>query len=74
MSRSKWKGPNYVFLKKKSDNLFFNKAITIIPSFIGKIFKVYTGHLTFSVKMINVMLAFKIGVFIITRKKHFYKK
>lgn len=82
MARSKWKGP-YVDTKllKSTGNYKPNQTIytqsrssTIIPAFIGMIFKVHNGKIFYKLKVTEGMVGFKLGEFAPTRKFFSFKK
>jgi len=82
MSRSKWKGPfvdsnllneiNCISTKK----IFLTKSrnSTIIPSFVGKCFKIYNGKIFHKIIVTEKMIGYKLGEFSPTRKPFSYKK
>jgi len=82
MSRSKWKGPfvDKNLLKKvgyeKTKKIFLTKSrtSTIIPSFVGKCFKIYNGKIFHKIIITEKMIGYKLGEFSPTRKPFSYKK
>ena len=82
MSRSKWKGPfvDENLLKKviheKTKKIFLTKSrmSTIIPSFVGKCFKIYNGKIFHKIIITEKMIGYKLGEFSPTRKPFSYKK
>ena len=82
MSRAKWKGPfvDYNLLKKvrneRTKKIFLTKSrtSTIIPSFVGKCFKVYNGKIFHKITVTEKMIGYKLGEFSPTRKPFSYKK
>ena len=82
MSRSKWKGPHvdYSLLNdqhaNKTHKILFTQSrnSTIIPSFVGKTFKVHNGKTFYQVKIIEEMVGYKLGEFAPTRKSFSFKK
>lgn len=84
MSRVKWKGP-YVKNKLlnsiknplsiyKSDIKTTYKNSVILPKFIGLTIQVYNGKTFIAVKIVDEMVGFKLGEFVLTRKQFSYKK
>lgn len=76
MSRSKYKGP-FFKLKVKQNKKWFqikNKNCTIMPEYINTIVNIYNGKNYKMLKITENMVGFKFGEFILTRKKHIYKK
>lgn len=80
MSRSKWKGPfvSNNLLSKTIKNIkeitTKSRNSTILPSFLGKSFKVYNGKIFHKILITEKMIGYKLGEFSPTRKKFFYKK
>lgn len=80
MSRSKWKGPfvdsNLLREIKINKKVFLTKSrnSTIIPSFVGKCFKIYNGKIFHKVIITENMVGHKLGEFSPTRKIFAYKK
>lgn len=80
MSRSKWKGPfvdsNLLQEIKINKKVFLTKSrnSTIIPSFVGKCFKIYNGKIFHKVIITENMVGHKLGEFSPTRKIFVYKK
>ena len=76
MSRSKFKGPFFkVNIKQNQKWLQINnKNFTIIPEYINTIINIYNGKNYKALKITEKMIGFKFGEFILTRKKHIYKK
>jgi len=78
MGRSKWKGffiqnTSYQKTKKKDKIEIINKNISVVPKLINKNYKVYTGKKFSKVTLIKDMIGHKIGEFIMTRAKYFFK-
>jgi small subunit ribosomal protein S19 len=84
MSRSNWKGP-YVqkALLEKSIKLKNNKKkkiktwsrqSTILPVLVGLQINVHNGKKFIKLKIVEDMLGHKLGEFVVTRAKFFYKK
>jgi small subunit ribosomal protein S19 len=80
MTRSIWKLP---FVKYNLLNKIYNQAQTtnvwskqsmILPAFVGLQFSVYNGKTLLNVKITENMIGHKLGEFILTRKRHIYKK
>ena len=73
MSRSKWKGPfvdsNLLREIKINKKVFLTKSrnSTIIPSFVGKCFKIYNGKIFHKVIITENMVGHKLGEFSPTR-------
>ena len=84
MSRSKWKVPFiHKSLLEKSLKLKTNKKIklktwsrqsSIVQSLIGTQIDVYNGQHFIKLKIVESMLDHKLGEFVPTRSKFFYKK
>ena len=80
MSRSKWKGPfvsNSLLnktIKNKKEIITKSRNSTILPSFLGKSFKIYNGKIFHKILITEKMIGYKLGEFSPTRKKFFYKK
>ena len=83
MNRVKWKGP-YVqtdLLKKikkteqlsKSTVKTVPKNSTILPKFVGFTLKVYNGKTFIFIKIVEEMIGYKLGEFILTRRPFSYK-
>jgi small subunit ribosomal protein S19 len=74
MTRSKWKGPyvdNYLINSLKVQKPFykvFGRASTILPEFLGLIFKVYNGRYFTLLKVEKNMLYRKFGEFSFTKR------
>lgn len=79
MGRSKWKGPylHFNFLKKKKLNNILLKiwprSFTILFSFIGFSFLVYSGKIFKKILIRREHVGFKFGEFCTTRAKYFHK-
>jgi len=84
MNRSNWKGP-YVqkALLEKSIKLKNNKKkklktwsrqSTIVPLLVGVQINVHNGKKFVKLKIVDEMLGHKLGEFVSTRAKFFYKK
>ena len=84
MSRVKWKGP-YVRNKlldnvKNSISIFKNdiktvyKNFVILPKFVGLTMQVYNGKTFITLKIVDEMVGYKVGEFVLTRKQFSYKK
>jgi ribosomal protein S19 len=77
MSRSKYKGPFFKLHIKQIPKKWFqinNKNFTIMPEYVDKIINIYNGKNYKMLKITEKMVGFKFGEFILTRKKHIYKK
>lgn len=76
MVRSKWKSPFVDYnllnqiLKNKKRNVIKTKSrsSTILPSFIGSLFEVYTGKVYNKIYIDEKMVGHKLGEFAFTRK------
>lgn len=76
MVRAKWKAPfvDYNLLneiiKNKKRNIVKTKSrsTTILPSFIGSLFEVYTGRVYNKIYIDEKMVGHKLGEFAFTRK------
>jgi len=84
MSRVKWKGP-YVKNKlldniKNSISVYKNdiktvyKNFVILPKFVGLTMQVYNGKTFITLKIVDEMIGYKVGEFVLTRKQFSYKK
>lgn len=84
MSRVKWKGP-YVeskLLKKiqnatvvsKNDIKTISRSSVILPKFIGLTVRVHNGKTFVIVKIVDEMVGYKLGEFVLTRKQFSFKK
>ena len=82
MSRSKWKGPfvsnnllsKTIKNKNKKEIITKSRNSTILPSFLGKSFKIHNGKIFHKILITEKMIGYKLGEFSPTRKKFFYKK
>ena len=82
MSRSKWKGPfvNNTLLNKveltesKKEIQTKSRSSTVLPSFVGKCFKIHNGKIFHKVLITEKMIGHKLGEFSPTRKQFSYKK
>ena len=84
MSRSIWKGPfleksffRQLLQKDKSKNLeitTWSRRSTVLPILVGKIVNVYNGKTFLKLKVVDGMLGHKLGEFVPTRARFFYKK
>lgn len=81
MSRAKWKGPyvengliNSLNEKNTHNILTSSRRSTIIPSFVGKTFRVHNGKNFLTIKITESMIGKKLGEFSPTRKKFSFKK
>jgi len=82
MSRSKWKGPfvdtnllnKTKLINSKKDILTKSRNSTIIPSFVGKSFKIHNGKVFHKILITEKMIGHKLGEFSPTRKQFLYKK
>lgn len=82
MSRSKWKGPhvddkllgNMLEAKASQTVITQSRNSTIIPSFIGTVFKVHNGKSFYQIKIVEEMVGYKLGEFAPTRKTFSFKK
>ena len=84
MSRVKWKGPyikNKLLDNIKNSILIYKNGIkttsknsVILPKFIGLTIQVYNGKTFIAVKIVDEMVGYKLGEFILTRKQFSYKK
>ena len=75
MSRSRWKSPIIKTPSILIDNAVSDqtRASIILPSFIGKIFKIHYGNKIFSIRVTVYMIGHKFGEFVQTRKVYKYK-
>jgi len=84
MSRSNWKGPfiqkslleKTLILKnnKKIKLKTWSRQSSILPLLIGHQIDVYNGKQFIKLKIVEEMLRHKLGEFVPTRSKFFYKK
>jgi small subunit ribosomal protein S19 len=84
MSRVKWKGPyvkkNLLKNVKNLTSIYKNgiktnyKSSVILPKFIGLTIQVYNGKTFVAVKIVDEMVGYKLGEFVLTRKQFSYKK
>jgi len=74
MSRSKWKGPfvEKSILQKKL--ITWSRKSTILPFLLGHNITVYNGHKFVKIKVTENMIGHKLGEFVPTRVKFFYKQ
>ena len=84
MSRVKWKGP-YIknklldniknsILIYKNDIKTTSKNSVILPKFVGLTIQVYNGKTFIAIKIVDEMVGYRLGEFILTRKQFSYKK
>lgn len=84
MSRAKWKGP---YVKNKLLDNIKNpissykdgiktayKNSVILPKFVGFTIQVYNGKTFITIKIVDEMIGYKLGEFVLTRKQFSYKK
>jgi small subunit ribosomal protein S19 len=83
MTRSSWKTPfsqshifkgvylNYNFEKPIK---IWNRNSVIFPLFVGKVLSIYNGKKFVNVQISEEMVGFKVGEFVVTRKKPIHKK
>lgn len=81
MSRSKWKSPfvnsnllDKIKLTAKKEILTKSRNSTILPSFVGRYFKIYNGKVFHEILITEKMIGYKLGEFSPTRKQFSYKK
>jgi small subunit ribosomal protein S19 len=84
MSRSTWKGPfiEKSFFKqslkkqtnKKIELKTWSRKSTILPYLVGKIVNIHNGKKFLKLKINEQMLGHKLGEFVPTRARFFYKK
>lgn len=84
MSRVKWKGPyvkNKLLKNIKNSALIYKNSIkttcknsVILPKFTGLTVQVYNGKTFVAVKIVDEMIGYKLGEFVLTRKQFSYKK
>lgn len=82
MNRSKWKGfytdenflKNVTILKKKKLIPTISRKSSIIPKFVGKIFKIHSGKTFSKITVLKEMIGHKFGEFTPTRTKFTFKK
>ena len=79
MSRSLWKGPfsqlntKLIDIKQKKEVFIWSRTSTVLPSQIGKEYKVYNGKNWIPVKVIEDMVGHKFGEFSSTRGRIVHK-
>lgn len=79
MSRSIWKGPFSQLIQKSKrithikEARVWSRTSTILPSQIGKEYKVYNGKNWIPVRVIEDMVGHKFGEFSSTRKRTVHK-
>lgn len=82
MNRSKWKGfyidenfiKNIKRLKKKNLIPTISRKSSIIPKFVGKVFKIHSGKTFSKITVLKNMVGHKFGEFTPTRIKFAFKK
>lgn len=82
MNRATWKGfytdenflKNFKTLKKKFLITAISRKSSIIPKFVGKIFKIHSGKNFSNITVLKNMIGHKFGEFIPTRTKFAFKK
>jgi len=74
MGRSKWKGPfvEKSILKKKL--ITWSRKSIVLPFLLGQSLAVYNGHKFIKIKVTEDMIGHKLGEFVPTRVKFFYKQ
>jgi small subunit ribosomal protein S19 len=83
MARSTWKTPfsqsqifKNIYLNHNPEKpvKIWNRSSVIFPSFVGKVLSIYNGKKFVNVQISGEMIGFKIGEFVLTRKKPIHKK
>jgi small subunit ribosomal protein S19 len=83
MTRSIWKNPfsqsqifKSVYLNYNSEKpiKIWNRNSVIFPLFVGKVFSIYNGKKFVNIQISEDMVGFKVGEFVLTRKKPVHKK
>lgn len=83
MNRAKWKGfytdENFLkksnFIQKKKFLIpTISRKSSIVPKFVGKIFKVHSGKNFSKITVLKEMIGHKFGEFVPTRAKFTFKK
>ena len=84
MSRVKWKGPytKYSLLTRVKNAILISKIniktisknSVILPKFVGFTLQTYNGKTFTNIKIINEMVGYKLGEFVVTRKQFSYKR
>ncbi|KAG9231803.1 mitochondrial ribosomal protein S19 [Amylocarpus encephaloides] len=82
LARSVWKGPNIVPLpivrvpagQKAPPVKTQARSATILPNFVGLVFKVHNGKIYHDVEITEDMVGHKLGEFSPTRKRFTYKQ
>jgi small subunit ribosomal protein S19 len=78
MSRSKWKTPfidlsSIKLIKKTNQNNQIARHSKIIPSYLGRSFKVHNGKNLVELVISEGMVGHKFGEFVFTRAKYVFK-
>lgn len=58
----------------KNDIKTVYKNFVILPKFVGLTMQVYNGKTFTTLKIVNEMVGYKVGEFVLTRKQFSYKK
>jgi len=83
MNRAKWKGfyidENFlkksIFISKKKKLIpIISRKSSIVPKFVGKIFKVHSGKIFSKITVLKEMIGHKFGEFVPTRARFNFKK
>ena len=84
MSRVKWKGPcvenrllkniQNATVVSKNDIKTISRSSVILPKFIGLTVHVHNGKTFVIVKIVDEMVGYKLGEFVLTRKQFSFKK
>lgn len=77
MKRKSTKGPffdRFLQLKDKQPIKIMNKNSVILPNYIDLNFKIYNGKKFIDLKIIDLMVGYRFGEFIETRKRPIHKK
>jgi small subunit ribosomal protein S19 len=82
MSRSSWKGPfiekSFFKLRLKKQNKtelkIWSRKSTILPYLVGQTINIHNGKKFLKLKITKQMLGHKLGEFVPTRARFFYKK
>jgi ribosomal protein S19 len=72
MNRSAWKIPRVVSLEDGSKT--YLRSATIGPDSIDKRFYLHNGHKFIAIKIGEKTIGYKLGQFVLTKKRVFHKK
>jgi ribosomal protein S19 len=72
MSRSSWKNPRTISLPDNSKTKY--RSAFINPECVGKTLYVHNGYKFVSIRIHENQIGFKLGEFVLTKKRVFHKK